>query len=534
MKRLHNNAIGIALAALAIVVHVGTSFQYGYFRDELYFIACAHHLAWGYIDQPPLVAVAAWLSLPFGYALPEVRWIPTLAAGGAVFFACALTREFGGGRFAQSIAGIATLLLPANLFLGSTLTTTSFEPLTWTWILYLAVRVITIDKPVPARILYGIAAVAVFAFYTKYSILLLVSAIVIALLLTRERGVLANRHLIYATLGAALAVLPNVLWQATHAWPIFEVLHNDTAGRHAYNSGLVFQTSNLVHNAYLFALEQLVFTNPFLVPVWLAGLLALLFHPRFARIRFLGISYVALFVMATTLGAKAYYIAGIYPTLCAAGATIITSLAETTADPSVRGKYFVLRKIVMYGLSIVFLIGGIAFAPLVLPLFPPQALISYEQRIGIKETHGNPPRLVQPLFAEEFGWPELAQHVARVYEYLPPNVRKHTAIFADNYGDAGALDFYGPRNGLPPAISGQNSYYLWSQKRYNGLHVDMLIAVGASQAATLRASFRRVELVDTYQHPYRWSAEGPTPIFLCQGPVEPFPLLWHRFKWFGA
>jgi hypothetical protein len=135
------------------------------------------------------------------------------------------------------------------------------------------------------------------------------------------------------------------------------------------------------------------------------------------------------------------------------------------------------------------------------------------------------------LYAEEFGWEELTEHVAQVYHSLPPSVRARTGVFADTYADAGALEFYGARYGLPPVISAQNTYYLWGTQRYDG---KTLIVVGASQSDLVRQLYRNVKLVATYGNPYKWVVEGPTPIYVCTDPIAPLPQLWPRLKWYGA
>jgi len=145
--------------------------------------------------------------------------------------------------------------------------------------------------------------------------------------------------------------------------------------------------------------------------------------------------------------------------------------------------------------------------------------------------HRPPPMLVQPLFAEEFGWDGLAHAVARVYFSLPPPRRAITGVFADTYADAGAIDFFGKSYGLPPALSEQNSYYLWGTHGYDG---RSLIFIGATRIDLMRRYFRSITLVATYGHPYTWVVEGPTPIYLCADPIAPLNVLWPKLRWYGA
>lgn len=506
--------IPIGVALLAFFAHLATSARYGYFRDELYFIACSKHLAWGYVDQPPLVALAAYLSAPFGYHPVALRFLPVLAAAITVWLAARIARELGGGTFAQTLAALATFLLPAYLLLGNTLTTTSFEPLSWTLLVYALMRLLRSHNP-----LYWLAVAAAFAFgmYGKYSMLLLGCSVVAGLLLTKERRVFLTWWFPAALALTAVVLAPNLLWQAAHGWPFVQVVQGDFEHRHAFQTGLQLEYKNVMQNAIAFVTEQLVYTNPLSVPVWLLGLGALAFSARYRKLRCIAVAYVVLLGAAILLQAKGYYIIGIYASLLAAGAVPIEE--------------YIRQRAARAALVTVFLVATLPFVPLSLPVLPVDTFISYTKTLRLTGQNGTQPRLMQPLYAEEFGWDELAKHVATVYASLPPPVRARTGIFADTYGDAGALAFYGPRYGLPQVISAQNTYYLWGTNGYDG---QTLIVVGASQADVVRSVYRNVKLVATYGNPYKWVVEGPTPIYLCTDPIAPLPQLWPRFKWYGA
>lgn len=503
-----------AVAVAAFIAHLSTSARYGYFRDELYFIACSKHLAWGYVDQPPLVAVAAWLSSPFAYALPALRLLPILAAALTVWFAAKLAREFGGGTFAQAFAAWAAFLLPAFLLLGNTLTTTSFEPLSWTLLVYALVR---LTRTRDGRYWLAAAAALSFGMYGKYSMLLLAASLGIGLLATKERRLFVTPWFAAGVAFAALVLWPNIAWQATQQWPFAHVVQGDFANRHAFQTGLTLEYTNLAQNAGAFLLEQLLYTNPIAVPIWLAGAVVLAFSRPFEPFRFIAIAFAALLVLAIWLEAKGYYIIGIYATLLAAGSV---ALERAVFAPKSRA-----------AVTAVFIALTLPFVPLSLPVLPVDAFIRYTAMLHLTGGNGTPARLIQPLYAEEFGWDELAQRVSSVYDAIPAPVRARTAVFADTYGDAGALDFYGPRYGLPPVISTQNTYYLWGTHGYDG---KTLILVGATRTGLFRKLYRTVRLVATYGNPYKWVVEGPTPIYLCTDPVAPLSRLWPDLKWYGA
>ncbi len=505
--------IAAGLAILAALLHIATAWRYGYFRDELYFIACSKHLAWGYVDQPPLVAVAALLAAPAGYSLLALRALPIAAAALTVYLAVTLARELGGGRFAQLLAGIATLLMPAYLLLGNTLTTTSFEPFFWTLAIYLTIRVVRGPRG-PARWAW-LGVVAAFGAYGKYSMLLPIVGLAAGLLATQQRRVLRSPYPLYACGLALLLLAPNLMWQASHGWPFVEVLRGDAVHRPAFAAGFALEYLDWASNAKAFVLEQLLYTNPLAVPIWLAGLIAPFRLAALRDLRFVSIAYAAVFLIATLLDAKGYYIVGFYAPLLAIG-----SVGVERAQAHLRATVFTLLAGV-----------GLVALPLSLPVLPVDGLIAYTQRFDLTGRGGAPPHLIEPVFAEEFGWPRLARDVAAEYLSLPPRVREGTAIYADTYGDAAALDFYGGRYGLPVPISSQNNYYLWGTRGYDG---RTLVAIGATQIDRLRRYYRSVTLVRTSTEPYKWVVEGPAPIYLCRDPIAPLSVIWPELRWYGA
>lgn len=507
--------IAIGLLCAALLLHGATAWRYGYFRDELYFIACSKHLAWGYVDQPPLVAVAAWLAGPTGYQLTALRALPILAAAGTVYLAVRLTKDLGGSRFAQMLAGIATLLMPAYLLLGNTLTTTSFEPFFWTLAIYLMIRIVRASPITRPRLWLALAVAIALGAYAKYSIGLLLVALIAGLLLTNERRVLRTPYVACVIAFVALALAPNLGWQAAHGWPFLAVIQGDAAHRPSFANGLTLEYQSLTSNTAAFALEQLLYTNPLAAPVWLAGIIAPFRIAALRDLRFMALAYIVLFLAAVTLGAKGYYIIGIYATLLAVGAVAI----ERAAVP--------LRAALLGVLVAV----AIVSLPMSLPVLPVEGLVAYAKLLGLTGRDATPAHLIQPLFAEEFGWDRLAQDVAHVYFALPDDIRAHTAIYADTYGDAGALDFFGPRYGLPPAISSQNNYYLWGTRGYDGA---TLVAIGATRIDLLKRYYRSVTLARTSTEPYKWVVEGPSPIYLCRDPIAPLSQIWPHLRWYGA
>jgi len=300
---------------LTAAAHLAVSWRYGYYRDELYFIACAKRLAWGYVDMPPLTAFVSWLAAPAHYEIVVVRFTVAIAAGVTAYLACAIAAQLGGGMWSQRLSGLTVALTPAYLFLGTTLTTTSYEPLTWALVIYAAMRLVRSRDP---RWWAAIAAAVTFGFYGKYSMFLLAVTMLIALLLTPERAVLRTRAFVGAALASLAMLAPNLWWQAAHSFPMLAVLRGDVLGRHPFNSGIQFEFRQPLLNAGIFFLEQLLFLNPVAAPVWIAGTIALFRMPDLRRYRFIAIAFLLLLAAAALLNGKGYYISGVYtPLICA-------------------------------------------------------------------------------------------------------------------------------------------------------------------------------------------------------------------------
>jgi hypothetical protein len=493
-------AVAIALGLLALAVHIATDGGYGYFRDELYFIACGEHPAWGYVDQPPLIPLAAHMSrIFFGDSLYALRLLPAVAAALTVGLVCEFARTLGGGRFAQVVAGVATLLAPVYLSFGLLLTTNTLDPLLWTFVTYSAARVVR-DDDERWWLLAGIAAGI--ALEAKYGIAVFLFALFIGVLATGARRSLRLPHIYVGAALATLIALPSIAWQWAYGWPFVELLRAGSSGK------------NVVLGPGAFVSGQILILEPFAAVVWIAGLGALLFSPVLRPYRFLGVTFVVFVLLEFALHAKAYYPAPAYATLFAAGGV---ALERWLRPAAVRA--FVVGALVL---------AGLVLAPFALPVLPPAAFIAYERALHLHDQpseHLAQAELPQ-TYADMFGWPELARDVARVYRSLPPAERARAAIFTDNYGEAGAIDFFGADLGLPGALSGHNNYFLWGPGPYDG---SVLIRVGSSEA-DLRRRCATVALGALHDAPYAMPYERHLPIWICHGLHPPLPKLWPQLK----
>jgi hypothetical protein len=510
--RLH--PIAYALALGTVVLHVAFSHRFGYYRDELYFIDCAKHLAWGYVDQPPLVPFLTWLTAPLGYPVWGLRFFPGVLAGVTVLFGCAIARELRGGAFAQTLTGLTIVFAPGLIGIAYGLSTEILSPAAWTALIYLTIRLV---KTQNTRLYVAISLLLILALYAKYSIAACAVALVIGLLLTGHAKLLRSPWLAAGVALTALLVLPNALWQIQHGLPMLEVLHNDQLNRHALANGMADESPNRWINALYMLGLQFAYQNPLFAPVWIWGIVWLW---REKPYRFLAVAYLLLLGLLIASIGRGYYIQGFYPALFAAGAVAI--------ERAVRAKSRSFKIAIVTALAI----AGLPMFPLSLPVLPLPAYMAYERAIGLSRP--TPPdgasHLINPMFADQLGWKTMTQTVAGAYWALPATQRKITAVFADRYAYAGALDYYGPRYGLPAVISPNNSYYLWGTRGYSG---RSMLAVGATDYWLLLRWFGSVRQVAVYRNDYRWMLEGPLPIYLCTHPRVPLAAMWPAFKYYG-
>lgn len=495
-------ALVLALASAKLIFHLLTANRYGIFRDELYYLACGEHLDWGYVDQPPLIALVAWIARHiFGDWLIGIRLFPALAGAATVWLAGKLTREMGGGTFAQVLAALAVICVLIYLVVHHWLTMNAFEPLVWMACVWCIVRAINRND---ARYWIWFGVFTGVAMQTKYGIAFFVVAVVIGLILTRERRFLITKQFWIGATIAFLIFLPNLIWLIHHDFPFLELMHN------------IRQTHrDVVRGPIAFVLDQAQIMNPILFPLWLGGLIWLFLGREGRRFRVLGIIYIVLLATFIALHGKNYYLASIYPLLFAAGAVGFEKI--TTARWRWNRAVYVLLVVA----SIILL------APTVSPILSPEGAIAYQRKLGFEapKAENQPTGPLPQYFADEFGWEEMTRETARVYKSLSPEEQTRTAIFANSYGQAGAIDFFGPRLGLPKSICNHQSYWLWGPRDYDGSIVIVLGSDGTGD----REHFRSVEAVGRAEHPYSRRDEH-FDIFLCRGLTGDLRQFWGRMK----
>jgi hypothetical protein len=481
---------------LKLLLHLFTSVRnYGYFRDELYFLDLARHLDWGYVDAAPLIGVYAKVALWLGGSLAALRIIPALAGTVLIGISIFIARELGGGRFAQLLTAILVLLAPGLLAEDNLLTMNAFEPVYWmACILVLARLLRTGDSSL--WLWFGLLAGV--ALENKHSTLFFGLSVVVALLLTRNRREFIRPWIWIGGLLALALFLPNLLWQIQHHFPTLEDLENVRR-----------EGKNVVLGPIAFVRQQIIAMHPILFPVWLTGAIWLL---RNSRWRVLGLTFVVFFCLMEISHAKDYYLFPIYPMLFAAGAV---ALEQLTAARSTWWRVTVI------GITTV---AGLITLPLATWMLSPQRYLEYGEALGFKPQKAEVGHagLLPQAIGDQFGWPEMVAEVAQIYQALSPGERVKTGIFAGNYGEAGAINLFGPALNLPRAYSRHQTHWYWGPP---DVDYSNLIVLQWSHDDVQRycSSFA------AYPHHERFGmSEENTPIYLCRGTKFNLREIWWR------
>jgi Dolichyl-phosphate-mannose-protein mannosyltransferase len=488
----------------ALLVHLLTNGRYGYFRDELYYIACGRHLDLGYVDQPPLsILLLRSSQMLLGDSLFAIRLLPALAGAAIVALTGIIAREIGGRAWAIALACAGSLCALFNLAVGNFFSMNAFEPLFWMGSVYLLVRIINGGSPT-LWLWFGV--LLGLGLENKHSTAFFAVGIFLALLLTPERRYFAKKWIWFGALIAFAITLPNILWEAQHHWPTYELLNN-----------IAHSNKNVALSPAEFIKQQAVFMNPGTLPIWIGGLLWLFASRDGRRYRVLGITYLLTLAEFIVLHGKSYYLGPAYPMLFAAGGVAVERVFAA------RLQWF---KPVLLG---AILVTGALIAPLAMPILPPDKLVAYMRAI-----HMQPPRtetshtaVLPQHFADQFGWEQMVGSVAQVYHHLRPEDEKRAAIFCQNYGEAGAIDFFGPKFELPPAISGHQNYFFWGPRDWTG-EVALVLDTNDEDDRELFASVE--DLGQVVSSPWAMPFERRMHIFLCRDLKISVRDLWPRVK----
>jgi hypothetical protein len=480
------------VAAIAFGLEMAVSARYGYVRDELYFLAAGQHLAFGYVDQPALTPLLARFSaLVSGNTLVGLRVLPALGMAALVVLTAAMSRLAGAGRTGQILAAIAAATCGEYLGAMHELTTTVPDFLFWAVALLLVMRLLTSQDP---RWWVAIGGCVGVASEAKWNIAFLVAALGAGFLVTDARQLLRSRYLLIGGLIAAALAAPDVIWQAAHGWPSLDVFR-------------ALQTA-AGHNRITYWPAQIFYTGVVLTPVWIAGAVWALRSAQARPFRPVAIACVIAVLLQFVLGGKPYYPGAAFTFLLAAGAVPLERWLAARRPLARR-----VSPAVAMGAAMV--VSGAIGLAVALPVLPARAL------------HTVPLQKINYDLGEEIAWPKLAALVAREYRALPGPQRRQTTILTGNYGEAGAIDRYGPGLGLPPVYSGANNFWLWGPPPAADTSA---IAVNVDPAL-LRREFTHVRRVATF-----WNGLGVSDdeqgaeVFVATGLRSSWAQAWPAFR----
>lgn len=489
---------------------------YGIFRDEMYYLILGHHLAFGYVDEPPMVALQARLTeILFGYRhMWSLRLFAALAGAVTVFLTGALVWALHGTRRAAALAMLGVTV--AGVFLGtdSFLSMNAFDPVFWMLCALALVRIVDAHG-VPGQerivrfwwIVLGVSAGL--GLENKDSEVFFLVAALIAVLLTKQRRILASRWFAAAVGLIVLIALPNLLWQIHYHFPTLEWLER-----------VAHSNKDVKLPPLQFLGGQLMMLTPWTVGLWLTGVVWLLAAKRARPFRFLGVLYLVFLGMMMLLHAKDYYLAPAYPVYFAAGGMCLLPV----------GRDSVMRRVGVGLYALLLVVGFVLTVPFSIPVLPPQRLVAWEKtmRFTPKDSENHAATILPQFYADRFGWHEMVEKVAKIYNSLPPSERKVTGIYTGNYGEASAINLFGPNYGLPVAISGHNAYWRWGPHGYTGQ--EMIIINGAT-LAEMKPFYASCVVAATMDNPLSMPWEKNA-IFLCHGRKGTYEADWKDFKYY--
>ncbi len=493
----------VLIAAAAVAAEMAVSARYGYVRDELYFLSAGQHLAFGYVDQPPLTPLLARIAAALtGNTLAGLRILPALALAALVVMTAAMSRGLGAGRTGQLLAALAAATCGEYLGAMHELTTTTPDLVFWAVTLLLVMQLLASQD---RRWWVAIGGCAGVASEAKWNIGFLLAGLAAGFACTDSRRLLRSRYLLIGGLIAAALAAPDIVWQAAHGWPgldVFRALQTEAG-----------------HNRAVYWPAQILYTGVVLTPVWVAGAVWSLRSAEARRFRPVAIACVTVIALQFVLGGKAYYPGAAFTFLLAAGCVPLerrlaarTQLARRTqAARGWPGR--LVTPAVLAGAAMV--AGALLAAPVALSVLPARVL------------HTVPLQKINYDLAETIAWPKLVALVAQAYDSQPAAQRRRTTILTGNYGEAGAIERYGPGAGLPQAYSGANNFWLWGPPPAGD---SAAIAVNVDPAL-LRREFAHVRQVTTF-----WNGLGVrddeqgVQIFIATGLRSSWAQAWPAFR----
>jgi hypothetical protein len=494
-KYLNDWILILSIALIKLLVHFLTSTNYELHRDAYLYLSLKDHPDFGYMSVPPSIAIFANISeFLFGNSTFAVRIFPALIGAASVIIIALIVKRVGGKYWAILIACTAFIVSPAFLRSNTLFQPVSFNQFYWLLTSYFILLLIQTKNPkfwIHLFVIWG------FAFLNKYSIAFLIIAFFLALLLTKDRKLIWSKHFIWGATIGLFMILPNLIWQFSHNWPVVHHM-------------LELQSTQLVNVRFVdFLMSQLLMNFPGIF-IWIFGLSFLLFLKDGKQYRVLGLTFLFVILVLLLLRGKPYYTLGIYTMLFAFGGLAIE-------------KYFVNRIGFVKPLLLIFMfLLSLPLAPYSLPILPFEKMIVYAEQSkkygaegALQWEDGRIHQLPQD-YADMIGWKELGLTVAKTYHSLSKEDKSRSAIYAENYGEAGAIKYYGKEQNLPEPVCFNGSFLFWAP---DSLNINTLIYVN-DDTSDISSYFHTVEKVGSITNIY--ARESGLPIFLCQGPKNNF------------
>ncbi len=496
---------GLSFLTFCILMAPNFNRAYGYFIDEFYYLACARRLAFGYVDHPFLAPLLLRISSSLlGTSIPAIRFLPAVAISSVVFLTGLFARRLGGGTYAQTLAALAAMSGSVVLIMGGLFTVNAFEILFWVTAVYVLLRILQTDD---SRLWVVFGAVAGLGLETKHTTVLLGFALVVGLLLVPQRRYLRDKWFWLGGLITFAIFLPNLIWQYANGWPSLEFYRNAEIYKNVPTPPVrAFAT-------------QILFNNPATLPVWLAGLVYFLYAKDGRRYRLFGLAYLVLLaIILLARSSRPDRIGGAYPMLFAGGAVWLERLI---AKWNVNWLKPALASLII--------LGGVTFAPLCLPILPPDITARYSQMLGVvpQLERGKTSPLPQWL-ADRFDWEVMLKMTSAVFHALPPDEQRECAIAVPDYGHAGAIELLGPEYGLPRVICAHNNYFLWGM---NETTPQVLIAIGTSRR-DLEKLYEDIRYAGTIPGTYCMSWRRDMDIVVARKPKLDLRKIWRDCKHF--
>ena len=501
--RFATRLIGVIIAVhLALHLYVLAVTQFGVHRDEFLYFGMGRHLRFWRMDFPPLIAVLANVSRGiFGDSLASVRIFPALGGGVLIGLGALIARELGGGRFAQAFAAIALFASPMIMRTSTLFQPVILDQIWWTLTLYALVRLARTEDQ-RWWLLVGVALG--FGLLTKFSIAFIGVGLLVALLATTWRRMLLTRWPWFAVAIALVIGAPSIVGQIRLGFPVIGQMHD-------------LQSTQLMHVTWLeFVEEQPLLIGLVSFIVAIAGAVALMWNAELSKYRVAGLSCVVAFLLLFLLHGKSYYAGPIYPMLLAAGAVVLERVHRPMLGTALRVAALVL-----------IIVLGVVALPIGMPILSPEATANYVARLGVsaavRTNRGNMDKLPQD-YADMLGWEEQSQALRAAYRSLTPDEQREAVIVGDNYGEAGAAEFYRRRYGLPPVVSSSGSYWYFGPGDKPG---RVAISIGES-ASDMQKFYGDVREAIHLMSPWSVREERSVDVLIARDPKSTLQAIWVR------